>query len=362
VENVFLEPGSIQKLEEIIQENSYSKVLIVTNKNSFSHEEISGPLYQSIINCEFHRFFDYDLNPKGSDVIKGINDYNSFKPDIIIGIGGGSAMDMAKLIHYFAPLKPKNEHDILNLINDDKKSGAKRQDLVLIPTTSGSGSEATHFAVIYLEGKKYSLADESLLPSYTIVDSQLTQSLPARVSAFTGLDAYCQAIESYWAKAATDESRDFSIKAIKLIHSSLKEAVNSPSPKSRDAMAKGSYYAGKAINITKTTAPHALSYYLTTKYNIPHGHAVALCLPYFIELNAAEVKFEKILTITECKDLTQFKKIFIELIQTVGLESNIKNILKDDLQEFINSANPERLGNNPIELNSEMMFNLFSNN
>lgn len=151
--------------------------------------------------------------------------------------------------------------------------------MIAIPTTAGSGSEATYFIVYYIGKEKQSEGTPNVtLPDYSISDPQFTISLPAQITASTGMDALSQAIESYWSVNSTSQSRQFSQKAINLLLKNLEQAVNTPSLNSRENVMRAANLAGKAINITKTTAPHSISYPITSYFQIPHGHAVALTL------------------------------------------------------------------------------------
>src|SRR5207248_4789041 len=126
---------------------------------------------------------------------------------------------------------------------------------------------------------KYSVCHEFLLPDIAIVDPILTHKMSPRLTAITGMDALSQAIESYWSIHSTEESKGYAREAIRIIVDQLPKAVNEPTNDSRLAMARASHLAGKAINVTRTTAPHALSYALTSRFGVPHGQAVSLTLP-----------------------------------------------------------------------------------
>jgi alcohol dehydrogenase class IV len=149
--------------------------------------------------------------------------------------------------------------------------------LIAIPTTSGTGTEATCFAVVYIDKTKYSLKHSSILPDYTIIDPTLTHAMPPLVTAATGMDALAQAIESYWGVKSTHESQAYAREAITLTLAYLKAACQNE-VEARDAMSRAANLAGKAINLTETTACHAVSYPITSYFNVPHGHAVALTL------------------------------------------------------------------------------------
>lgn len=353
---VFLGNNSYQKIQEIIEQNNYQKIFLVTNKNSFLTGGVSDYIFQSLIGCQYHRFNNFSINPKFEELQNGIDELHEFDPDLIIGVGGGSAMDMAKLIHYMSDKSLATKDDLINQPLKELKS-----KLMLIPSTSGSGSEATQFAVVYIDGKKHSLDTPCIMPEYCIVDGVFTDKLPKNVTAYTGIDALAQAIESYWAKAATSQSQEYALEAIKLILPNLSTAVHRPTPEAREAMAKGSYYAGKAINITRTTAPHAFSYYLTTNHGYPHGHAVGVILPYLIEANDKCTDLSKIFEIFEVQNARELKTSFISLMKDVDLYISVSEIVKTDLNEFVESVNIDRLKNNPAQLSIDEFKDLFSN-
>ena len=165
-------------------------------------------------------------------------------------------IDMGKLINVFSSHTKKR----VEIIKGKKKLNKRLNTFIAIQTTAGSGSEATHFAVVYYKNKKYSLADKNLIPDLAIVDFFFTKSLNKYVTACSGFDALSQAIESYWSVNSNAKSKMFSEKAIKILKKNLVQVVNRPTRKNREAVMLASHLAGKAINITKTTAPHALSY------------------------------------------------------------------------------------------------------
>lgn len=352
---VYLGNNSYQKIQEIIQEHDYKKVFLVTNKNSFLTGGVSDYIFQSLIGCQYHRFNNFSVNPKFEELQTGMNEYQDFQPDLIIGVGGGSAMDMAKLIHYMSDQLVATKEEIQARKNKELKS-----KLMLIPSTSGSGSEATQFSVVYIDEQKYSLDTPCILPDYCIVDGVFTDKLPRNVTAYTGVDALCQAIESYWSKAATKESMDYALKAIELILPNLVTAIKNPNLDAREAMAIGSYYAGAAINITRTTAPHAFSYYLTTHHGYPHGHAVAVVFPYLIEPNDKCVDLIEIYKLFKVNNAKEFKEQFIHLLDEIDLYTTVKKIVKDDIENFVSAVNLERLKNNPAQLTKEEFINLFT--
>lgn len=332
---------TIAHLREIIENK---RILLVTNKNSYDqlgfHELIFGKDERDIIH-----FKDFELNPKLEDILSALQHYNFDSIDAIVGVGGGSAMDMAKSLHYFSNSKDLSLNSLIEQINKPTRVD-KKKPFVLIPTTCGSGSEATHFSVIYYKNKKYSLASPDLIPDYTILSAKFIQNLPPKILAYTGMDAICHAIESFWAKGRTDESISFSLKALNLLVPNIVKAIKGDTA-AKESMIQGSFFAGKAINISKTTAPHALSYYLTSHKNIPHGQAVALMVPHFIREHGEVLDLEPIMSIFSSKTPKSFASAFKALLEDLSLNLDVGALLKDEQEPFIDSINLERLSNNP---------------
>lgn len=199
-------------------------------------------------------------NPTLEFVTKLVESVIGEKYTEVISIGGGSTIDCGK----YVALKLNIPH-------------------TAIPTTAGTGSEVTKYAVFIDKGKKISLEDPRLIPDAFILDASRIVSLPPKQTAASGLDALSQGIESYWSKYATDESRRYSKIAIRLASKHLYSSFQYPNSETlRKNMLMAAHYSGKAINITKTTICHAISYPLTIHYGIPHGIACAHTLPFFM--------------------------------------------------------------------------------
>lgn len=318
----------------------------------------------------------FELNPKLEDVQRGIEIYRNFEPDVVIALGGGTAIDLAKLIGTLSVQKgaelSKCSREIAMGIAAINVEG---KPMIAIPTTAGTGSEATHFAVVYVDGDKYSVAHPSLLPDYAIVDPALTESLPKRITAATGLDALSQAIESIWAVAATEESIGYAHEAARLAFNNLATAVNAPTTEARRAMCRASHLAGKAINITKTTAPHALSYYLTSHYGVPHGMAVATMLCAMLSFNAdvtdddcvdprgaaaVRDRIARILNVLRTDNVDEAGSAIRSLLSYVGCPTLKEILVHGDLIAVVDSANIQRLSNNPRRVSREQLIEVLS--
>jgi alcohol dehydrogenase len=362
----FIGEGYFKKIFSILNNLDSQRILLVTGKNLLS---LSGA--KSLINSlsekvEVVIFNDFVSNPRLEDVETGINILRQGNFDLIISIGGGSVIDMAKLINI---LNAQKDRDLFSYIKNSELMLKKGLPMVAIPTTIGTGSEATHFAVVYVDKIKYSLAHSFMLPDYVIIDAELSYSLPAYIAASSGMDALSQAVESYWSVKSTKISKQYAAEAIILILGVLQDAVEGQK-KARVTMAKAANLAGKAINITTTTAPHAISYPITSTYGLQHGHAVSVILGEFFEVNY-NFKYNSVTDPRGCKYLkTTMSELFRmfgvnspleckfkwkNLMHNIGLESSLNKIgvcNKADVEKIINNINIQRLNNNPVQLSS----------
>lgn len=360
-EEINFSPEALNKL--LISEN-YDRIFVVTGGNSFEKCGAKTYIEESTSSCETLIFDDFANNPQLDDVKKGIELFEKFGADVIIAIGGGSSIDMAKLICYFSEFEVTELDSVLE--NYKREEKVKRCPLVAIPTTTGSGSEATHFAVVYHEKKKFSIADELILPDITILNFQFAKTAGRYLIAHTGLDALSQAIESYWSINSTLESQRYASESIKLILEFLPKAQEGHEV-AFERMIIASNLAGKAINITKTTAPHAMSYVFTSHYGIPHGHAVALTIPSFLNYNFEISKadnLDKRGHLYVKQNLIQLSQLFgkdsvsecaeflVNFITKLGLELNLSalGISRKDIDFLVDNINYERLKNNPRAL------------
>ena len=303
-------------------------------------------------------FNDFSPNPTLEEAEAGVSLWRSEKPDAVLGIGGGSALNLAKMINGVAGSKASTR-DILTGQSPPEKNTVP---VIAVPTTSGSGAEVTHFAAVYVDNKKHSVTHESLRPSHCILDPSLTRSLSPYLTATTGMDALSQAIESYWSVGSTEKSRNYSSQAITLCEPFGVAACNDSTDEARTALMEGAHLAGKAIDIAKTTAPHALSYPLTTGFGVTHGHAVALSLGPVFAFNAAanqsaelSKRMGDLCTLMKCPDGLAASKQLNAMMKDCGLTTQLRDqgVARSDLPRLVQSVNPQRLKNNPRPLSSE---------
>jgi alcohol dehydrogenase class IV len=368
---VIIAEGAIDQLDQLLAGLSAQRLFFVIDKPAYQFSGAREAMQACLGKREVTWFDEFELNPKIEDVERGVAMFRAAKPDVVMALGGGSALDIAKLIDACGA----QEGAPLDYVLGNQPLANKPQPLIVIPTTSGTGSEATHFAVVYVGGKKFSMADAALLPDHVLIDPKLTWSLPARTTAACGLDALSQCIESAWAVGATDESIEYSCKGLRLALEHIEAAVGKPDPAARRGMAEAAYLSGKAINISKTTAAHAMSYAVTTHYHVPHGSAVALTLGAFLLFNS-EVDAA---TCTDPRGVDAVKARIARIVDLLGggsvaaaharLQAIVSNIgspmrLRDvgitsaDLPGLIAQVNVERLSNNPRKITVQQMQSL----
>lgn len=309
-------------------------------------------------------YFDgFSPNPRYEDIIQGVALFRESGCDGIVSIGGGSAMDVAKCIKLYC----KMPVGVLCLEQPYEDTGIFH---LAIPTTAGTGSEATHFAVIYYQGVKQSVHHLSILPQAVILEPKLLETLPTYQRKATAMDALCQAIESIWSVYSTQESIGYAEEAIRLLLPKL-EAYAAGDNSLIGDMLMGSHLAGKAINITKTTAPHAMSYKLTTLYGISHGHAVSLSMTgvwaYMAEhpqlcrdprgAEALASALARLNALFGVDTTAQAAEAFLALYNR--LELSRPTPTEEEIQVIVNDVNETRLKNHPLTLDRAAMEHIY---
>lgn len=332
-------------------------VFIVCGKTSYLKSGAKTKLDQALGCQQSVVFNDFNPNPQLSEIQKGIEAFHKAKPGLIVAVGGGSAIDVAKGIQSLSTLDPVDYQDALKKPADYNQD--QIVDLIAVPTTFGTGSESTHFATVYVGAEKFSLAGPNCLPTAYLLDEELGLSASPYIKASCGMDALCQAIESFWAVGATDESRTYAARAIELLLPGLESFVSGTNEKEAGNVALGANLAGKAINISKTTAPHAISYGVTQKFGIEHGQAVFLSLPFFFKQNAendTSGRMAELIKLMGAASAMQAVDQLLDLANQIGLKSKLGEIAQvgpDDLNEIADGVNLERLGNHPFAVSHE---------
>ena len=301
-------------------------------------------------------FVGFSPNPLYEQVVEGVKAFNENGCNMIIAVGGGSAIDVAKCIKLYCRMDPS--------VNYLKQTPCDTGiPLIAIPTTAGTGSESTRHAVIYFNGVKQSISHPSIRPDVAVLEPLLLDTLPDYQRKCAMLDAFCQAVESWWSMRATNESIEYSRQSVEFIQNNWREYIFNKTSQAAKAIMQAANLSGRAIDITTTTAPHAMSYKLSLLYGIPHGHAVALCmLPIWWYMR-------KYVDNREDDGNSRLKRIFVEitidedwfenLIGELEMVHPVSSSREADIELLASSVNPERLANNPVPLERDTIKEIY---
>ena len=319
-------------------------------------------------------FSDFTPNPLYEQVCKGIDLLKTEKCDTILAVGGGSALDVAKCIKLAVLAKEGNDAIIPPLVSTCVECDGALP-FIALPTTAGTGSESTHNAVMYYENVKQTVTNDGVLPDYALLEPSVLKTLPLYQKKCTMMDALCQGIESWWSVNSTEESYEYSRKTIELIMANWEKYIFNNDEKASANIMLAANYSGRAINITATTAAHAMSYKITSLYKFPHGHAVSVCLPEIWEYMIGNVDkcidkrgpiylfdiFNSIAKTIGAKDQKGAIAFFRDMVRRMEFKNPVSEKKNDDLEILSISVNPVRLKNNPIEIsieNIKLLYNI----
>ena len=353
------------ELDAYLRETGAEQVLLVCD-SALPFLRISGyfDALERRLGVKVVRFDRFQPNPLYESAVEGVRLFREESCDLIIAVGGGSAMDVAKCIKLYAHMDPGINYLEQKIVPNDIP-------LLAVPTTAGTGSEATRYAVVYYKGEKQSVCDESCIPSAVLMDASVLKTLPAYQKKATMMDAFCHALESFWSVNSTQESKAFAREAIRMILEN-KDRYLANDDGGNAAMLKAANLAGRAINITQTTAGHAMCYKLTSLYGIAHGHAAALCVGALWPYMTAHAE--------ECVDPRgkgYLRSVFGEIADAMGCTdaqaaiARFQAFLTDremtpperkgegELQLLKTSVNPVRLKNNPVRLDEGALETLY---
>lgn len=276
--------GSIEKIKEIIAKEKSQKVVVFSDEG-IKATGLLGILTEKLdeTGIQYHVFTDCKPEPTYGQVEAVVDMVQGQECDLIIGLGGGSVMDAAKL----ASVLKGASYTIKDLMNDPTQA-EKKVKTVMIPTTCGTGSEATCNAIVAVpeEKSKKGIVNDNMIPDYVILDAQMIAKLPKAIVAATGVDALAHVVECFTSKKATPFSDCYALEGAKLIFANIREAYNNPdNMDAKNKMLIGAYYGGIAITGSGTTAVHALSYPLGGKFHIAHGVSNAILFAHVMKFN-----------------------------------------------------------------------------
>ena len=345
---IYFERNSIQYLQQCREIN---KVFIVTDRSMVDFgfvNKITEQLNLRRKPVQIQLFCDVEPDPDIETVKRGVKLMDAFQPDTIIALGGGSPMDAAKGMWLFYEHPEVNFDDLKQKFMDIRKRAfrypelGKKSKLICIPTTSGTGSEVTPFAVISDKKnlKKYPLTDYSLTPTIAIVDPEFTTNLPPRPTAQTGMDVLTHAIEAYTSVLANDYTDGLALQAIKLVFKYLPRAVKNGKNdlEAREKMHNAATIAGMAFANAFLGMTHALAHKVGAEFHTVHGHTCAILLPYVIRYNG-EVPTK--LSVWPKYNVYCADEKYFEIAKLVGLNVDNKDTAANVLADAVKALGEE---------------------
>ncbi len=364
--------NGIANLPAILNEVGCKKLFLVID-SSYPFLNIKDTI-EALLVEEKVKFSDFTPNPLYDQVCNGIELLKQSQCDTILAVGGGSAIDVAKCIKLAVLAKEGNAAIIPPLVSQRLPIDGTKIPFIAIPTTAGTGSESTHNAVMYYEGAKQTVTNDGVLPDYAVLEPSVLKTLPLYQKKCTMMDALCQGIESWWSVNSTEESYEYSRKTVELIMANWRKYIFENDDEAAAQIMLAANYGGRAINITATTAAHAFSYKITSLYKLPHGHAVAVCLPqiwkYMIGhfdrcidkrgMDYLERIFKEISSAMGCDSPMDAITQFEGMMKDLELTNPVSNNRDEDLKVLSTSVNPVRLKNNPVgvgETEAYMLYN-----
>lgn len=341
--------GCLRKLPELTEKLGMKTPMIVGG------EMLACKVRKALNNPDIPTFSAYHANPDLNDCEAGADLFIRKRCDGLISVGGGSAIDTAKTI------KARLAASSMEEVRNNRFSAESKTVHIAIPGTAGSGAEVTDTAVVYDDGNKLSLSGKVLLPEGVVLDAELLATLPEYHRKSAALDALAQGIESYWSRAATEDSRVHAYLAILGVLDNLK-AYLAGDPHAEEEMLDAAHQGGKAIRITRTTAAHAMSYRLTKTFGIAHGHACILTLPVLWEMMIGNKDTEPVLRDLSAKmrlgDAHMAPKLLRGILYDMKLETPAMPD-EETLKTLAASVNPERLGNHPAHLTEAELLSVY---
>ncbi|WP_115073568.1 bifunctional acetaldehyde-CoA/alcohol dehydrogenase [Canicola haemoglobinophilus] len=361
---IYFERDSIQYLQSM---KGMERVVIVTDRTMVDLgfvEKIANQITARGNHVTYQLFADVEPDPSIETVRRGVELIRSYKPDTIIALGGGSSMDAAKVMWLFYEQPEVDFRDLVQKFMDIRKRAFKFPQLgrkarfVGIPTTSGTGSEVTPFAVITEGDKKYPIADYSLTPTVAIVDPALVMTVPSHVAADTGLDVLTHATEAYVSVLANDFTDGLALQAIKLVFENLEKSVKEKDEYAREKMHNASTMAGMAFANAFLGMNHSLAHKIGGRFHTPHGRTNAILMPHVIRYNGtrpqktatwpkynyykADVKYQEIARMLglPCATAEEGVKSFAQACHDLAARVGIKMSFKEqgiDEQTWMNA-------------------------
>lgn len=347
---IFFGNNIADKLPELVKGR---KTLLVTSPH-FTKGGIADEISKKLGGCPV--FDKVSPNPDAEEVNACAEVLRQNKTECIAALGGGSVMDLAKAASLC-------KEDISGYIG--KNTDERGLPVIALPTTAGTGSEVTCVAVISdrKTGRKAPIVSNGFYPEYALIDPVFTYSLPPYLTAVSGIDVLCHAVEGYWSKNHRPVCDTLAFHAIKLFFDYLPRAYKNGSDReAREKMAEASVIAGLAFTLPKTTSSHACSFPLTSIYGIPHGEVCGLTLDFFARINGADPRTRSLVMKLGFMDANAFADRIFELKKELGLRTGLKTLglTGDKIAELVQKSKHPNLANNPVEITDDILFELYN--
>tara|TARA_B100000902_G_scaffold397413_1_gene461133 strand:- start:9678 stop:10793 length:1116 start_codon:yes stop_codon:yes gene_type:complete len=355
-----IDKNNFRELKRIVLFKKYKKILIVAGPTSFFTSKANILIEQITLDKKIFTFFKKKKLPELGELLSLIKTIKNFNPNLIIAIGGGAVLDLAKVANSLV-----FENDIKSNIIKNTYTTKNFCDLFAIPMTAGTGAEVTTNAVIYINNKKFSVEGKLIKPNHmALIPELIVRNRKKNIINSSAFDCFAQSVESMFSKKSNQTSVNYSKKSIKIFLENYKKFITNRSINKAYSMCLASYYSGKAISISKTIAPHAISYPFTSYFNVDHGHAVSLTFDSFLEHNFnymdysncnfdLKKRYKILFNLLDVKNIFELVKKIKIIKRDLSLESKLSVInskIPKNLNLVVKDVNLRRLNNNPIDI------------
>lgn len=354
--------GRISEISDVVKKVGGSKGLLVLpeyfvkNGTADKIKSLAGGTVAEI-------FTSVSPNPDVTEVDNCADVIRKNNIDFVIAAGGGSIMDCAKAAATVSTI----DDTIRSYHGTGKSLPNTKLPLIAVPTTSGTGSEVTCVAVLTdrENGKKAPIVCDNFFPDCAVIDPELTYSVPQYITASTGLDVLCHAIEGFWSKGHQPICDACAIYSADIVFEYVLKAFYEPdNAEAREKMAEASVIAGLAFTLPKTTSSHACSFPLTNIYHIPHGEACALTLDYFARINkdAENGRIQDFAKKLGFENVDDMADRIVELKKEMGLRCDLKefNLSDSQIDDLVRISRHPNLLNNPVEITDEILYEMYN--
>jgi alcohol dehydrogenase len=353
--------GRVSEIKTVAAHMGLHNGLLITSEH-FVNDGTAATLLANSDGLLTAVFSDFSANPDVKEVDAAAALIREQSLEFVVAMGGGSAMDLAKAASSIA----LTDQSIVEYHGTGKPMPPDHLPLIAVPTTAGTGSEVTCVAVLTNRelGKKAPIVSDGFFPAVAIIDPELTYSVPAHVTAATGMDVLSQAIEGFWSKGHQPICDACAIHAAPLVFKYLPIAVAEPNnAEARQKMCEASVIAGLAFTLPKTTSSHACSFPLTNIHGIPHGEACGLTLDWFARVNAdaQNGRVQRFAKAIGFADVDEMADAIHDLKVTIGLRTGLAdlNLNGDQIDDLVRISRHPNLYNNPVEITDEMLKDMY---